>query len=494
MTLCSVRPSRLCLLITVVLVFCGITCFAQPTASTDRVPTENWTYNALMHLAAGGLIPSVPAERFMGDWLYTREEMAAFTLSAFNAANEKVTEKDRALLSRLAAEYSAEIRSIGGEEALSKLQPYAESHAFIPTGSFESRFMHSDGDDHLTGIYDGTLIATSGKYVTYVATLSDRRRKLDGDEFSDLEKLLVRGKTPNWEWEIGRDYQWWGPGYSGSMILSDNSPAFMYFLAAKDVNFGRRIGNIKITQFVAPFEDGGINFYLLGRRWEKRLSRQFHVGINETAKTSKTPNPLVLILPSLYLYQHIFVDDVDAEWNSFLSIDALYKFSPRFEGYFDFLVDDMNAPPILRNGNWHRPRKLGFFAGSYWPNLLGDGSTGLRAEYIFTDEGTYGATRPEYFEHEYTHSGLVIGHPVGRNSKALFLRLDRKLAERWTGVAEYLDRSPRDKEGVDPDNTSSLRLLLVHDLNARSSISAGYESLRLPEKESQFNLSASVAF
>lgn len=479
------------LLFTAVLVTCCVSCFAQPTASTDRVPAESWTYDALMHLASKGIIPSVPAQRFMGDWRYSREEMAAFVISA---DYDKASDADRAVLSRLAAEFWSEIKLIGGDEALTSLRPFTKSREFVSTGSAEPILERTDDDTSITSIYDGTIIATGGKYVTYAATLSNRRRKLDGDEFSDLEKILIRGKTPNWEWEIGKDYEWWGPGYSGSMTLSDNSPAFMFFKVAKDVRLGRAIGNVKITQFVAPFEDNGTHFYLLGRRWEKRLSKQFHIGINETAKTSITPNPLVLVIPSLYLYQHIYVDDVDMEWNSFLSLDAFYRFSPRFESYLDIMVDDMNAPPILRDGNWHRPRKLGFLVGTYWPDLLGDNSTGFRAEYIFTDSETYGATRPNFQQLAYIHNGLIIGHPVGQNSKALFLRLDRKLAKNWVGIAEFLDRSPRDKEGVNPEDTRCISLLLIHDLGQNRSISAGYESLRLPEKESIFRLGASFAF
>ena len=478
-------------------VFLAVTpaCHAIPTASTDRVPPEDWTYDAMMHLAAQGLVPGVPAERFMGDWLYNREQMAGFVSQAVAAAPSGLGEQDRAILARLAAEFAPEMQAIGAGSALTAADPFASRHALAPAGSFEPRIARFGGDTHLNGIYHASALGMSGRYLTAAITLSDRRRKFDGDRFSRLEKLFLRGKTPNWEWEIGRDWLWWGPGYSGSLILSDNSPAFDLLKLGKDFYFGRHIGNVKITQFVSTFRDGGERFYLLGRRWEKRFSNKLHLGINETAKTSKIPNPLAFVLPSLYLYQHIFLEDVDREWNAFLSFDLFYRFSRRFESYLDALVDDMNAPSFLRHGaSYHRPRKIGVLIGGHWPDLLHDGTTGLRVELILTDRGTYEASRTDVPGLAYTHDGLVIGHPVGPNSEAIFLRLDRRIGSEWAAVVEYLGRRAHKADGPNPESTHRLSLLAVRDLSPRLSLTARFESLKLPEKKNRVQIGASYGF
>lgn len=473
-----------------------LACHGQPTASADKIPPEDWSYDALMHLAAQGLTPGVPAQRFMGDWIYNREEMAEFVRLAWSTVDESTREQDRALISRLAAEFAPELQSTGTSlDVIESIEPFREARVLAPAASFQPRVVRSDGETHLVGIYDASAIGTSGRYITAVGTLSDTRRKFDGDEFSRLQKLFVRGKTPNWEWEIGKDFLWWGPGYSGSLILSDNSPGFTIFKLGKDFNFGRRIGHIKITQFGTTFEDDGERFYLLGRRFEKRFSKRFNLGISETAKMSERPNPLILIFPSFYLYQRAFIDDVDFEFNSLISLDALYRFSPRFEAYGDYLIDDRTAPALLREGPaWNLPRKVGYLIGGHWPDVLGDGSTSLRVERIVIDVGTYQATRPNFPGLAYTHDGLVIGHPVGSNSEAVFFRVDRKFGKEWRAVAEVLDRRPRVADGPNPDDARRISLLAVRDLSPCASLTFRYDSLRLPEKENRVHFGASLAF
>lgn len=484
------RAFRICLTI-FLLIAIASACSAAPlpTASTDRIPTENWTYDALSHLAAHRLVPGVTAERFMGDWLYSREDMARFVRDSINQLTPFVSDGDKALLARLAEEFRLELQAMGAASVLTKSEKYADAGSVVPSIAFEPRALLSGGDTNLIGIYDATIFGTVGKYALAGITLSDRRRKFGSDEFSRLEKVFIRGKTPNWEWEIGNDWLWWGPGYSGSLILSDNSPSFPMLLVGRDFYFGRHIGNVKITQFFSMFHDDGKRFYLAGRRWEKQFSKKFHFGINETAKMSRTPNPSILVLPSFYLYQYLFIES-DREFNVLLSLDGTYKFSSRFEGYFDYLIDDMNAPFFLRHGNWNRPRKAAYLLGAHWPG----NKTDLRVEYIVVDKDTYGATREDYPDLAYTHDGFIIGHPVGPNSRAVFLRLDRKINADWATSVDYLGRKALASDGANPDRTSRIGFLLVRDLTPSTSLSLRYDLLRLPEKENRFQLGASFAF
>lgn len=476
-----------------------LACYASPipTASTDQVPTGNWTYDAFIHLAAKGFVPGMSAQRFEGDWRYTREDMARFVLSTASSSIAcGLDDSDRALLSRLAAEYGPEIRVIAGDAAFESLNPYAKADKTAAAGYFDGRYERQSGENHLIGVYDAAGFGLPGKYVTVAVTTTDRRRKFEGDAFPVLDTYFVRGKTPNWEWEIGRDYMWWGPGYSGSMILSDNSPSFPLLKLAKDFYFGPHIGNVKITQFVSAFDDNGKAAYLVGRRWEKRFSPSFHMGVNETAKTTKAPNPTIFILPALYLYEHIYLNDIDAEWNSLISIDATYETPKGLQGYADFLIDDMKAPAGLRTGPaWDLPRKVGLLVGAYHPNIIGDGKTGFRAEYIFTDAGTYGATRPDFPQLAYTHDNFIIGHPVGGNSSAVFLRLDSRFAPKWAGIVQYLGRVPKESNGPNPNNEHQFGVLLSYDIAPDFSLTARYDSITFPQQGgNRLQFGASYAF
>jgi hypothetical protein len=88
----------------------------------------------------------------------------------------------------------------------------------------------------------------------------------------------------------------------------------------------------------------------------------------------------------------------------------------------------------------------------------------------------------------------VIGHPVGPNSEAVFVRLDRRISDDWAAAAELLDRKARKAAGPNPDDTRRMGLLLVRDLSPCLSLTARLESLRLPAKESRAELAASWAF
>lgn len=468
-----------------------------PTASTDMVPRENWTYDALTRLAAHGLIPDQPAERFTGNWLYSREEMAGFVADTIGEMSTSTSDSDRDLVSRLAAEFLPELKLIGAQDALATIELYPRTRTLIPAGFIQPELLWSDSKVEPTAVYNGTALALLGSYATAGVTFSNRRSKFEGSEFSNIEKYFIHSKTPNWEWEIGNDYLWWGPGYSGSMILSDNSPSFPFALVAKDFNFGHQIGHVKITQFASTFQDNGQRFYLIGRRWEKRFSPLFHLGVNETAKTSDSSALAALAFPAFYLYEHIFLTDVDTNFNELISVDFTYELQNRYQAYFDLLFDDMVAPSFLRNhaNPWNLPRKLGVLVGNYWPNL-DNGTTTFRVEYIQTDPGTYGATRDNFPEMAYTHDGLVIGHPVGGNSRAIFVRADREFRNNWVGVVEYLGRQPVDKTGINPENTHQLSLLLIRDLAPSTSLIARYDNIKNfdSDTENRFQLGASYAF
>jgi hypothetical protein len=266
---------------------------------------------------------------------------------------------------------------------------------------------------------------------------------------------------------MGQEYQWWGPGYSGSMILSDNAPAFPFIKIGKDLSLGRKIGRLRIDQLAGSFDDEGSRYYFVGRRFEKTLSKQWNVAFNETAKMQDRPNPLVLLMPSLWLYQEMYVDDLDTEFNAMFSIEGTYSFKGNSSAYLEYLVDDMATPKFLRKKPGRRPRRIGWLAGIYHPF---NPDTSLRAEVILTDIGTYAASRPEYPQMSYTHDGFYMGHPVGPNSLAFFLRGEHKLSSNLDGVVEYLWRDARNPAGPNPEDQTSYNAFLSYGLKSHTAL------------------------
>jgi hypothetical protein len=298
---------------------------------------------------------------------------------------------------------------------------------------------------------------------------SKRPRFFDGNfDSPDPDRVFMRGYGDNFLWSLGREYLNWGPAYSGSLILSDNSAAFLQARGAKEIDFGKFFGRIKITQFASTMRDGGKNLYLFGRRYERPISRRWHLGISETAKTSTTPNPLILAMP-FYLYQHIF-NEVDEEFNSLYAADLLYQMKGGNQAYLEFLIDDVTAPRIFGD-RFDRPRKTGWILGYYDPRLFGGRRLStFRAEYIFVDRLTYEATRPGFPELAYTHNTDIIGHPIGANAKALYLRGEQYLSSRLSLIAEYLNQQQTDPGPPEREQRRVLSLALAYDTSKDDSI------------------------
>ncbi len=443
--------------------------------SADRLPLEHWAYDAMLSLAADSLVGNFHTRLFTGDRLFNRMEMAELVASVIDASQrQKLSSGQLALIGKLVEEFRPEIAFIA-PSALEKWSICKDSSCqkvTVLTGYVRALAENDTGDSNSSLLipYRVSAFANFSEENFGIGTFSKNEDKffLQHRDDPQPEKIMVRGYGKDFTWEIGRDYFWWGPCYTGSLILSNNSAGFWHAGGSKEFSFGPFFGRVKISQFASAFEDKGDMLYLFGRRYERQLSHGWHIGISETAKTSKMPNPLILVLP-FYLYQHIF-NEVDEEFNTLYSADVLYAGRQEYQLYGELLIDDITSPRIF-GGGFERPRKTGWTIGLYLPKIFTeDKLSTFRAEYIYIDRLTYSATREDYPLLAYTHNTEVIGHAIGPNSKALYLRFERSLAEKLSVIGEYLDQ--REAEASDPrrNNEKTLAIQLIYDISADKSI------------------------
>ena len=86
------------------------TTFAAANPFSD-VPADHWAYDAVSQLAADGVIEGYGDTTFQGDKNITRYEMAQMVAKAM--AKNTATGNDKALLDKLAAEFSDELNNLG---------------------------------------------------------------------------------------------------------------------------------------------------------------------------------------------------------------------------------------------------------------------------------------------------------------------------------------------------------------------------------------------
>lgn len=429
-------------------------CAIGGIASFDYLPPGDWKYDAMMSLAADGVLPGLSARHFQGDRLLTRVKMAEVLASAVRCSNG-LTCGQHALVNHLELELSPELRAVC-PDCPAGAQDAPTGAELLLLGYARQRVLYGQGGGSAAESADLTYRATGFANLSAetfaVLTFAEKEERFFHDlrTSTSLDKAFIGGNNRGTSWLVGRAYQNWGPSYSGSLILSDNAPAFWQIRAARDINFGKMIGVWKVRQFASLFKDYDQKQYLIGRRYEMPLSEHWQIGLSETAKLNKTPNPLVLAMP-LYLYHYLFLDDEDEHMNNMVGIDVLYHASAGRDIYAELLVDDMTAPRLFSD-DFSRPRKIGYTMGFSLPGVLGDPGSSFRAEYISIDRLTYSASRKDVPELAYVHDTQYIGHAIGPNSEALYVRGERPLLDRLSLVVEYFNQ--RQKDAGEPQRAS----------------------------------------
>ncbi|MDU2063728.1 MAG: S-layer homology domain-containing protein, partial [Sporomusaceae bacterium] len=90
----------------------GATAMAAPANPFSDVPSKHWSYNAVQQLAKAGIVDGFNDGTFKGDKTMTRYEMATIVARAM-AKVDKADAQQKAMIDKLAAEYSTELQNLG---------------------------------------------------------------------------------------------------------------------------------------------------------------------------------------------------------------------------------------------------------------------------------------------------------------------------------------------------------------------------------------------
>src|SRR5205807_1960288 len=76
------------------------------------------------------------------------------------------------------------------------------------------------------GVYRGAGLASLNPRVLASLSLTNERQlySTDAKAFPILEHYLVRWHSGFGDWELGKTGRRWGPGWNGTMLVSDNAP------------------------------------------------------------------------------------------------------------------------------------------------------------------------------------------------------------------------------------------------------------------------------
>ena len=406
--------NRFCVLILCFLIIpinCGFASVNEPLINSG------WVYYALGKLEANGIIDSMQTSTKP----YEREEITQI-ISTIKKGIKNGTIKPKPYELKLIKKLEDEFLNESDKLQMRLLTSAEGSNNSKESLSFWGAISYQP-TDYLT-LYEEVDIGRGREIEgTEGTTASQRLNKWKSDYTADFQKAYIRFHHENFSGLLGRQTLFWGPGYDGSLIISDNSPSFDMILMQG------KLWHIKFTSFSAMLDNMWgehsdptyrflANRYLAGHRIDWLVNNKVELGLSEVVLYAGEAQYMELqyINPILPYYANQYNSNLDN--NSLVCFDAIFKPIKGYKAYLQFLVDD-----FAYAGN--DPNALGYIAGLYISDPFGILQTGLRTEYTRVDSWTYTHLEPE---NQYTHYGWVIGDHLGPDADQLLIELCRMLS------------------------------------------------------------------
>jgi hypothetical protein len=225
-----------------------------------------------------------------------------------------------------------------------------------------------------------------------------------------------RFKMPWFTATLGRSQKWWGPGRFGTLLLSDNAPAF----DALDLAFSyKRVGFHAFAGILSTEQER----YLSGHRLTIAAPGRVDLGFSEVV-VYQAPNLLPAYVNPLLPYYAVQWNERGDD-NILWAMDAAWRPGYGMKWYGELLMDDV----IYEQGRTPAPQKLGFLTGLAWADPVQLHDTDLKVEYAGNLKWVYTHRR---YDNRYVGSDTakVLGHWLGPDAEALDVTLEHRFHPR----------------------------------------------------------------
>ncbi|MDR3553130.1 MAG: capsule assembly Wzi family protein [Syntrophobacteraceae bacterium] len=464
----------------------NLAAFAYPS---NNVPLDNWAYEGLDKLAGFGLIYS----DVHGMRPYTRLEVARLVGEALDTEKEKKIDLPSLIdyfLCKFKREYKEELAYYGhgkaGTPAVMTIKPidnakmgyvYSDGQPkdFLNTGKIKQ---YPGGAGQIVG-YEGTpllpnnqgvvygkgsnysfqfassfelwdmfsgyvepifLVRPNGTPGTVSGGVPGTVGSLDSNEVDLLTGYLKFSPFDSWEVEVGRDSMWWGQGYAGTLLLTNNAPPLDMIKVSNPASlilpgYFSYLGPFKYAFYCARLENDRDYPHTLygGSRFDFKPTPNLELGMSHTfqfgGNGSGSPGSFLNWLELTSLYKT--GGGTDAE-NHEASFDFRYRMPCLWnaELYGEWGGEDTGFKPDSVRTFFLQD--LAYVLGLYVPRITPDGRTDLRLEYADNvNEGGPGTKiNGLWYAHgQYisgmTYEGLILGDPMGPDARRAFVRATR---------------------------------------------------------------------
>jgi capsule assembly protein Wzi len=449
-----------------------IVCAATPVFASVNLPLHHWAYDAIERLTALGIID----QALLMSKPYSRKEAARLISGAIERIRDgRIAEDGRAaiaepLLNRLMVEFRAELTSIGTlkkrASESSGLVRYgarvqSEVDGFFVGDGQTVRFRENRGGEYYANgvqnqtdvrgwleVGDWAAFMVQPKFISNADALSHGPTIGPLTSLNDHNVYLREASLKLTFWnvalEAGRGTQWWGAGYHGSLLLTDQAFPLDMIKLGSDEAFRlpwslQGLGEFKINSFLARFEDDrdfkhaklfGLRVSYLPAPWLEvgatRLTQFGGEGRNESF-----PKTVV------DCYKNPPNQGGNLDCNEEAMVDVRAKI-PHVPYLVPFPVGMQIYGELGSEDKWSQypiPSRAAYLVGLYVPQLIPKDTMDLRIEFADTDytrrktgligtwynNGTYVSGMRQY--------GFPLGHNMGTDAIDLFIRTTRYLTD-----------------------------------------------------------------
>jgi hypothetical protein len=431
-----------------------------------NIPIRHWAYDALEDLNRAGLIDGAglstkPISRMAAAILIQQAiENIQKEKIQFSVFNENEISRCESALDRLIGEFRQELLRLGVTTVAEDDKP-AKNLRFALGDPIYTDTVYANLKDITSELWEnqrGYRLKDGFNHIIRAASwielydflaleIEPAIRYSDGSEESDIETFYAKTAFQNIEIEAGRDTIWWGPGYHGSMLLSDNAYPLDLVKIGTAHPFGlpwkfASLGRWDIDFFVARLEKKRDypNAKLAGLRVEYAPCSYLNIGLSRTAVFGGKGRPHL----DASDYWDIFTAYGEKELSQDVNTNASdqkasvdfrlnipwyekpFGFCANLEFYGEWAGEDKFAP-------WENEAP-GYLAGLLVSDMFKVQDLDFRVEYSRNNSTWY--THGIYTS-GYNYKGNIIGHHMGGDAEDLFMRLSKNFSEGLTNFESF---------------------------------------------------------
>lgn len=409
---------------------------ASYTATSVNIEPGSTIYRDLETLEAMGLVPSSilstrPISRLEAARLLSEAQYNLQTLSG------RKKERAASVIGRL----ERELREETDKNNAFIVKPVDRAYASYLYSDSMPHFpsVNNNGDEFKAGSNARAGFAfkaeISGAFSVY---LNPEYREDDGSR-TVLKTGYAQAGLWGLEVEAGKDSLWWGPGYHGSLILSNNAEPLNMVKATSQHPFllpwiFKRLGPVRPTIFFATLEDDRDfpNPDLFGMRLAFKPAPAFEFSVSRVllfggeGRTGLDSGDLMSLFIAADDAEHS-ASSIDGD--QIASIDFSYLFL-NDTGFIPFssikLYGEIGAEDS--SGDTKTPTSKAYLAGVLVDEPFWLENVNFRAEWAQTARWDRLGDRAWYRHHiytdGYTYNDRIIGHHMGSDAVDLFFRAE----------------------------------------------------------------------